>query len=69
MENLIPGQEIANEIASSTSGYMVNFSPIFLLIGGLILGIVVITLLLALLDRRFPRGEVDAMDFDDSIES
>jgi len=43
---------VAQDIASSTSGYLGTFGPIILLVGGLVLAIVVITVLISLFTGR-----------------
>lgn len=45
-------QEIVDVIASSTTAYLVTFSPLFLMVGGLILAMVVIFALIGF----FPNG-------------
>ena len=63
-------QQITTQIASSTTGYLVTFSPIFLLVGGLILAIVVIASLLGFMPNSKKSsgrdGEYDI--FDDVID-
>ena len=39
-------QNIVEQIASSTTGYLLQYSPIFLLIGGIVLAFVVIGVLI-----------------------
>lgn len=55
--------EITNIIASSTTNYLVVFSPIFLLMGGLILAIVVTFALISI----FTQKKIDIPVFDDDL--
>lgn len=50
----IGADEITSVIVASTTDYMVEYSPIFLLMGSLVLALVVIG---AILDRFFPRQD------------
>jgi hypothetical protein len=47
--DILPGAEVAGLIASSTTNYLITFSPIFILIAGLVLALVVITAILDML--------------------
>lgn len=61
--------EIVNWIASSTTSNLNVYSPVFYLIGGLVLAFVVITFLISLLTRGGTEGvDNEGMDFDDGIE-
>jgi len=44
--------QVANDIASSTTGYLDTFGPIILLVAGLVLAIVVATVLISLFTGR-----------------
>lgn len=44
-------EQIVATIASSTTGYLVTFSPLFLFIGGLVLAVVVIYMLLSIFKK------------------
>lgn len=50
-------------IASGTTQYLAVYSPVFLLMGGLILAIGIVAVLISLLTRR----RVDVFDQDDGI--
>jgi len=52
----IGGNEIANVVVASTTDYFAIYSPVFLLIGGIVLAIAVIG---ALLDRFFGTRQDD----------
>lgn len=63
---IINGDMIASIIASSTTGYMGQFSPVFILIGGVILAVGVISVLI---DRFFPQSiNVQGFDFQKAEE-
>lgn len=61
--------EVPAIIASSTTGYLIQFSPIFVLIGGLVLAVGVVGILISFF---FPSKEIIIEDFDyekaDSLE-
>lgn len=52
--------QIVTEIASSTSSYLVTFSPLFLLVGGIILAFGIISALIGFV----PKKNSDVVDFD-----
>jgi len=54
-------------VASSTNQSLVTYSPIFLLIAGLILAFVVIYYVLGIVTGRMP-GDLEMMDTDDTID-
>jgi len=58
-------QPVANQIASGTTGYLGTFSPVFLLIGGLILAVIVGAVLISMLTGR--RVAVFDDDDDDAL--
>lgn len=61
--------QIVNWIASSTTSNLSVYSPVFLLIGGIVLAFIVISFLVALLTGGGIGGvDNDSIDFDDSIE-
>lgn len=55
-------QEIVDEIVSSTTGYLVTFSPLFLFVGGLILAFVVISSVIGFIPKK--NDNIDYFDFD-----
>ena len=55
--------EITNIIIASTTDYLVTFSPVFLLMGGLLLAFVVIAFLISSITGR----KVNFFDDDDTI--
>jgi hypothetical protein len=61
---------IVSTVASSSTGYLSIYSPIFLLIGGLVLAFGVIFMLVGVVGMRSGgTGEsIEAMDMDDAME-
>lgn len=55
--------EIVPVIASGTTQYLATYSPLFLLVGGIILAIGIVAVLISFLTRR----KVDVFDTDDDI--
>jgi hypothetical protein len=58
---------IVSWIASSTNQSLVTYSPIFLLIGGIVLAFIVMTFLVGILTRNV-EGGIDGIDLDDTME-
>lgn len=58
---------IVSWIASSTNSSFVTYEPIFLLIGGLVLALMVMGVLISLFTGG-GNGGIDSMDLDDSME-
>lgn len=58
---------IVATIASSSTSYLDIYSPIFLLIGGLVLAVCVIAILLGFFSKNGGQG-IDGMDLDDTME-
>lgn len=54
-------------VASGTTAYLAQFSPIFLLIGGLMLAVVTIALLLGVFFKRSVDPFADLPEFDDDL--
>lgn len=63
LENLVNG--ITVEIASSTTSYLGVFSPIFLLIGGIILAFGIMAYLVGFLTGN--REPIETIDFDNDL--
>ena len=59
---------IVGWIASSTNSSFSTYSPIFTMIGGIVLAMVVITFLIGMLSRGGTGNGVDGMDLDDTME-
>lgn len=66
---------IVGWIASSTNGALVTYDPVFLLVGGLVLAVIVITLIISIIHSARHGGVAssslfgdDGMDFDDTLE-
>lgn len=49
MGDLIDGGEVAGIIASSTTNYIIQFAPIFYLLGGLLIALIVIEYLIEMI--------------------
>lgn len=58
-------QNIVDQIASSTTGYLVTFSPVFLLMGGLILAFGVMSVLLGFIGKNDNNVAYNPFDDDD----
>lgn len=63
----IGAAQIVLWIASSTNQSFETYSPIFLLIGGIVLAFIVISFLVGILTRD-TGGAMESMDYDDTIE-
>jgi len=60
-------QQITNIIIASTTDYMVTFSPIFLLMGGLVLAFVIVFSLLGFFPNARKNDFSDNRDNDDDF--
>lgn len=54
--------QVVLTIASSTSGYLVTFAPLFLFIGGLVLAIVVLFKLVSFINPGYKNSDFDPFD-------
>ena len=61
----IGAQGIVNTIASSSTQYLASYSPIFLLIGGLVLAFGVVSVLIGFFGGSI--ADIDGMDLDDTM--
>jgi len=58
---------IVSWVASSTNASFSTYSPIFLLVGGLVMALMVMAVLIGILTRNTGEG-IDTMDLDDTME-
>ena len=61
----IGAQGIVDTIASSSTQYLASYSPIFLLIGGLVLAFGVVSVLIGFFGGSI--ADIDGMDLDDTM--
>lgn len=61
----IGAQGIVDTIASSSTQYLASYSPIFLLIGGLVLAFGVISVLIGFFGGNI--ADIDGIDLDDTM--